>query len=144
MVQTGEVLSHPAVCQLPIRIFAVEGEGTPNRKTATVRAERAKLLVFRGLGLSFWHAILRGRMRRRASTRSYGPSPLATPSMRASHGTPPKRGPRMWCPRIRDCRMTAWNVRYARKLSEQLMELPNTAYDRVEASIDMDVSLQPR
>ena len=40
--------------------------------------------------------------------------------------------------------MTAWNVRYTRKFSEQLMELPNSACGRVEASIDMDVALQPR
>ena len=33
--------------------------------------------------------------------------------------------------------MTAWDVRYARQFGEQLSDLPDSLYDRVEASIDI-------
>ena len=143
MVQTGEVLSHPAVCQLPIRIFAVEGEGTPNRKTAAVRAERAKCS-----SSEVWDGLL--------ACNSAGPH--------APTGLDAKLRPESPCDAVyahvsRDP-TEAWATHVVSadprlphdgleralcgKFSEQLMELPNTAYDRVEASIDMDVSLQPR
>ena len=33
--------------------------------------------------------------------------------------------------------MTVWGVRYARQFGEQLIDLPDSVYDRVEASIDI-------
>ena len=33
--------------------------------------------------------------------------------------------------------MTAWDVRYARKFNDLLMELPEHLYDRIELSIDV-------
>ena len=36
--------------------------------------------------------------------------------------------------------MSAWDVRYARQFAEQLAELPDAIYNRVEGSIDILVS----
>lgn len=36
--------------------------------------------------------------------------------------------------------MTTWDVRYARQFAEQLAELPNSTYDRVEGSINVLVA----
>ena len=33
--------------------------------------------------------------------------------------------------------MTAWNVRYARQFAEQLLDLPDATYERVEGSVDV-------
>lgn len=33
--------------------------------------------------------------------------------------------------------MTAWDVRYTEQFDSQLMELPDSIYDRVEASVDV-------
>lgn len=33
--------------------------------------------------------------------------------------------------------MTAWDVRYTREFNELLLNLPDSAYDHVEASIDI-------
>ena len=33
--------------------------------------------------------------------------------------------------------MSAWDVRYARQFAEQLAELPDATYDRVESSVDV-------
>lgn len=33
--------------------------------------------------------------------------------------------------------MTAWDVRYTEQFDNQVMELPESVYDRVEASVDV-------